>query len=310
LKVLFGIAFLVLGGLGSRAQFSYQWLEVHYDSAWTYKNLQLIPIRFKAGKGIGSSTGYLSLGQAMQQKKVVVKELGGRTGPDKRYLKLVNRSKYTIVAQAGELLKGGKQDRAIAQTTLIAPGRKGEAVDVFCIEKMRWDNKAQPFYHAGSSERHLRRQIDVRRAQPPVWQEIDRQFENRKQTSETWSYLELQHDSTRGNLDYISYFTQKFEQSGGGIAGFVFVSGNEVLSMELFENADLTTTLFRSMLNTYTNSMQPAPDPPVVEVSRLKRFCDDILTTRENQQKLVKTQGNAYRHDGKLIHLIVYGNGY
>ena len=310
MKVLFGIAILVLGGLGSRAQFSYQWLEVQYDSAWTYKNLQLIPIRFKAGKGIGSPTGYLSLSQAMQQKKVVVKELGGRIGPDKRYVSLVNRSKYTIVAQAGELIKGGKQDRAIAQTILIPPGRKGEAVDVFCVEKMRWENKARPFYHGGSSELHLRRQIDVRRAQPPVWQEIDRQFENRQQTSKTWSYLQLHNDSTRGNLDYISFFTQKFAQSGGGLAGFVFVSGNEVLSMELFENADLTATIFRSMLNTYTNSMQPAPDPPAAEASRLKRFCDDILTTREKQQKLVKAQGNAYRHEGKLIHLIVYGNGY
>ncbi|WP_431213360.1 hypothetical protein ACQ86N_48600 [Puia sp. P3] len=36
---------------GASAQLTYETLLVDYDSAWTYKNLKIIPIRRKAGEG-------------------------------------------------------------------------------------------------------------------------------------------------------------------------------------------------------------------------------------------------------------------
>lgn len=293
------------------AQFSYRHLEVLYDSAWTYKRLQLIPIRFKAGFGQNvEGSSYITLSEAMQQGKAVVKELNRKVGADKRYLSITNRSKATIVVQSGELINGGKQDRVVGQTVLIPPRRKKDMLPVYCVEKKRWDDKPKPFFYGGSSETNLRRMVDVRRSQPQVWQEIDRQFEARQQASNTWSYLQLHNDSTRGNQDYVAFFTQKMAESKGGLAGFIFVLDNVILSMELFENADLTTTVFRSMLLSYTNSIGPGQGSPVVPQERLRRFADALLTTREGQQHLIKQQGNAYRHEGKLIHMVVYGDGY
>ena len=66
---LFGLGFLC--PLFSQAQFSFQYVEVLYDSAWTYKNLQLVPIRFKAGRGGGGTGRYISLNEAMLQKKLM-----------------------------------------------------------------------------------------------------------------------------------------------------------------------------------------------------------------------------------------------
>ena len=41
---------------------------------------------------------------------------------------------------AGEVVKGGKQDRVIAQDVVLAPG---ETIDLnaFCVEKNRWVTK-------------------------------------------------------------------------------------------------------------------------------------------------------------------------
>ncbi len=294
----------------AQAQFSYREVEVLYDSAWTYKNLQLVPIKFKAGRGQGGIGEVISLQEALLEKKVSLKEVEKKFGADKRYLTITNKTQKNILIQTGELVNGGKQDRAVAQTILIPPGRKKEVIEVYCIEKNRWDDKPRAFKHSGSGDLELRQIIDTRKSQVAVWKEIDRKFEERKEASKTWSYLQIHNDSTRGNLDYTRYFTRKMDESGGGFAGFLFVTGSTIVSVELFSEADLTTAVFKSMLATYVNSMLAVDDAPAVTDERKKQFLDAVLTTRETQVKLIKQQGNAYRYEGKMLHMIVYGTGF
>lgn len=304
------IILLLAANLPASAQFTYRDVEVLYDSAWTYKNLQLIPIRFKEGRGENTFGGLISLADALADKKAVLKEIGGRTQPDKSYLNITNKSNQSILIHSGELVNGGKQDRAMASTRIIPPKAKKEVLDVYCIEKMRWQNKPLKFYHSGSGDIELRQSMDTKRSQIEVWKEIDRQFKERSKTSDTWSYLRLHNDSTRNNADYTAFFKQKMAESGAGTAGFLFCTGNKIISVELFANADITQAIFDSMLATYVNSMNKNVDLPRVSRERQKTFLDNVLTTRETQFKLVGTQGNSYKHDGKVIHLIVYGTGF
>ena len=51
-----------------------------------------------------------------------------------------NVSSDTIFIMAGEVVKGGKQDRVIAQDVVIAPGEKID-LNAFCVEKNRWVTK-------------------------------------------------------------------------------------------------------------------------------------------------------------------------
>ncbi len=51
-----------------------------------------------------------------------------------------NNSQDTIFIMAGEVVKGGKQDRVIAQDVVIAPGESLN-LSAFCVEQNRWTTK-------------------------------------------------------------------------------------------------------------------------------------------------------------------------
>ncbi len=310
LRALFFILLFVnMFAIPGRAQFSYAYLEVLYDSAWTYQNLQMVPIRFKAGRGEGGKMGYISLSEAMQQNKAKIREVPAKIGTDKSSVTITNKSKQTILIKSGEMIGGGKQDRIMRQTTLIPPGQKKEIVTVFCIEKDRWDDKPKSFFYGGSGDLELMKAIDISRSQASVWKEIDRQYSMGNASSKTWSYLKLYNDSSR-HLEYSRFFKQKFQESKGGFAGFLFISGNHIMGVELFSKADYTTTSFDAMTASYINSVSDTPDPPLVSLGRQKTFLDNVLTTRETQAKLIRKQGAAHKQDGQLLHIVAYGTGF
>ncbi len=290
------------------SQFSYQYVEVLYDSAWTFKNFQLIPIRFKAGRGEGDGK-YLSLADAMAQKKAIIRELPSKLGTDKGSVSITNKSKRTIIIKSGELIGGGKQDRIMAKTTLIPPGQKKEVVTVFCVEKDRWDDKPKSFYYGGSGDIELRKAIDVVRSQAAVWKEIEKQYSMANTSSKTWSYLKLFSDSAR-NQAYAQYFRQRFAESKGGFAGFLFIAGEQMMGVELFSKSDFTAISFEAMVASYINSISDADNPPMVSYGRQKTFLDNVLTSRDAQAKLIRKQGSSHSQDGTLIHIVVYGTGF
>src|SRR4029077_19152980 len=82
-----------------KAQLTYNELSVQYDSPWTFKKLQLIPVRFK-GTGQGSrdtnnamfNGKVMSFSDAMEKHKITVKEMTAEGGPDVSTLMIKNRS--------------------------------------------------------------------------------------------------------------------------------------------------------------------------------------------------------------------------
>lgn len=309
-KQILAIFIILLFTISVNGQYTYQTVEVLYDSAWTYKNLQLIPIRFKVTRGNSSEAGFITLSEAMLSKKAELRELPEKIGSHKGAITITNKGNVPIVVQSGELLSGGKQDRVLSKTTIIPPKSKKEVLTTYCVEEGRWSRKSKPFRHGGTGDVELRKAIDIRKSQAAVWKEIERQYHVQENTSKTWSYLELGTDSSRWNRDYHQYFKQKLQESKGGFAGFLFVTGNSILSVELFDNSDLTNVLFETMLASYVNSIGKKPDPPMVSTDRQKTFLDNVLSSREVQQSLIKKHGGAYRYENKILHMIVYGDGF
>src|ERR1044072_7380207 len=166
----------------SKAQLTYNELSVQFDSPWTYKKLQLIPIRFK-GLGADSANAnrtafngnVISFSEALNKRKITVKEMSAG-GADVSMLMIKNHSQENIMLMSGEMVQGGKQDRAFGATTIIPSGRHKNAVPVFCVEKGRWDDKAKKFKHAGTADAGLRKQIDVTKRQSKVWKQIDNEL--------------------------------------------------------------------------------------------------------------------------------------
>jgi hypothetical protein len=66
----------------------------------------------------------------------------GEVGGQVNQLVIENKGTQSILVLAGTLVKGGKQDRQIAQDFIIPPG-KTVPVDAFCVEHGRWTSNRE-----------------------------------------------------------------------------------------------------------------------------------------------------------------------
>lgn len=66
-------------------------------------------------------------------------------------LELINHSNKTIFISAGDIVKGGKQDRTLVYDVVIAPNAKGEKLASFCVESARWEKRGNEDVAAPSS---------------------------------------------------------------------------------------------------------------------------------------------------------------
>ena len=291
------------------AQLTYKELRVEYDSAWVFKNLEIIPVRYKAGDGTPSvgkplEAHPLLLSEAIEKHKIKLQEMQYEKGADVNWLQVTNHSKQDVVIQSGEILDGGKQDRMVSETQIVPPGSTNY-VQVYCVEKRRWSDKIKAFKTAGVANSELQKTMNTKRRQSEVWKEIDRQFVAENKKSETYSYLELS-GKAYDDSDYMRYFLTKYSNTDSNFAGFIFVTANRIISTEIFSSAELTDISFRNMLSSHVQTVKKSGAPPRVGAAKLKEFMDKILVSEPAQRLFVPAHGKLQISNGKVIHLVAY----
>lgn len=295
-----------------QAQLTYNELSVQYDSPWTYKKLQLIPIRFK-GSGAGAINtdnkmfdgNLISFDDALRQHKIVVKEMTSG-GADVSTLLVKNKSKDNVMLMSGEIVQGGKQDRAFGETTIIPKHRKKNYIPVFCIEKGRWDDKAKTFRHAGTADAKVRKQIDVTRRQSKVWKEIDTVLTEKNKKNQTSAYMNAFETPDPEDSSYLRYFIEKMRSSDSAYAGFIGITGNRIISAEIFAGTDLCVTAYIENVKSYIRSLQPSDGVPEKTHDEIKAFTDKFLRDKATQKKYLSANGRIYYYEGQVIHLVAY----
>jgi hypothetical protein len=117
---------------------------------------------------------YLTLQEGMDRKIVVVHETG-----NVNELMIENISPdQEVYIQSGDIVKGGRQDRAIAMD-FILPAKSGQMpIDAFCVEHGRWTQRGgEASDHFGSSNdqlagKELKLAAKQRMDQGEVWQQV------------------------------------------------------------------------------------------------------------------------------------------
>jgi len=106
----------------------------HLSGPYTHGNLTVFLIR---GADQIKGKNFLTLDEALEQKKVIVHET-----QNVNQLAIENLSSTDeVFLQAGDIVKGGQQDRLIT-FDLILPPRSGKMrVAVFCVEAGRWSGR-------------------------------------------------------------------------------------------------------------------------------------------------------------------------
>ena len=78
----------------------------------------------------------LTLAEAMEQGVVRVLETG-----DVEELVVRNTGDREVFIQAGDIVKGGKQDRVLTVSMVVSPGSGDIPVGAFCVEQGRWEGR-------------------------------------------------------------------------------------------------------------------------------------------------------------------------
>jgi hypothetical protein len=116
----------------------------------------------------------LTLEEAVSQKKVTVHETG-----NVQELAVENPSEAEIFIQAGDIVKGGKQDRVLSVDLVLYPKSGRIPITSFCVEQGRWTRRGAERagdFHTSSSKLSSRAsKLAVRHSQSQgaVWKEVE-----------------------------------------------------------------------------------------------------------------------------------------
>lgn len=315
-KIVRTVIFLILiqcSVNGLFAQFENTTLVVHYDSAWTYRNLKLIPVRYLHQPGNGSSPvadniKIISLSQAMLQKKIKINELPKNVGADVSTLKLKNESNDYILVNSGEVITGGKQDRAAGETVLLPPVKEDYYLKSYCVEKGRWSKKEKQFKYFKPAELSIKKAIDIEKNQAHVWNEIEHQFKSSKLETDTWAYPEIVNkNQSLDDSGYIKYFTEKFKASDSGYAGFIAVTADRIIATDLYATAQLTNSAFQAILHTYVRNAVNFGNTPTIPDPVVMQFMEPLLADPKTRKEFLAKHGTTHYYKGKAIHIVAYG---
>jgi hypothetical protein len=114
---------------------------------FTHENLTVYLIH---GRDQIHAKNVLTLDEALQQKEAVVHET-----QNVNQLQVENLSSaHEVFIQAGDIVKGGQQDRTLAHDMIIPPKSGKVALDCFCVEAGRWTRRGgeAPASFSGSKD--------------------------------------------------------------------------------------------------------------------------------------------------------------
>jgi hypothetical protein len=139
---------------------------------YTHKNLTIFLLH---GAVQSQGRAPLTLQEAMKRKLVVVRETG-----DVNRLTIQNRSNQDVFVQAGEIVKGGQQDRVLALDLIVPPRSRRIPIDAFCVEQGRWSRRGDEAVTAFSASNNTLASKDLKIAakakgsQGEVWANVSK----------------------------------------------------------------------------------------------------------------------------------------
>ena len=104
--------------------------EYRISGPFTHDNLTVYLIH---GKAVGSGAVPMTLQEALAKQKVRVIETG-----TVNELAVENLADEEVFIQAGDIVKGGRQDRALTVSLILPPHSGRIPIAAFCVEQGRW----------------------------------------------------------------------------------------------------------------------------------------------------------------------------
>jgi hypothetical protein len=229
--------------------------EYRLEGPFTQDNLTVFLIH---GKDKIKGATFLTLQEALVQKKVIVRETR-----EVNELSIENISSEEVYVQAGDIVKGGQQDRMMA-VDLILPPRSGKiGISAFCVENGRWSKRgSEEVTNFGSSAnviagRDLKLAAKSAESQGEVWRQVavaqDKLSANtgtrvNGAASPTSFQLALENKEVQKTSD--SYFKALAGIINGkpDVIGYVFAINGKINSADIYASNALFKKLWPKLL--------------------------------------------------------------
>lgn len=288
----------------------------------TFQHLQLFAIRRTVSGDVARQANYKTLKEAIENKLIRVTESGGGNGnavsnqrPSQNNvniapilatddavvmeedgprggggesvnaLQVENTSNDTIFLMAGELVKGGKQDRVVAKDMILPPKSGKQTLPVFCVEQGRWT------YHAtgGSAadfngysnivSNSVRDAVVNDKSQGKVWSEVDEVTTANGAATDSRTYNALANSDTylKKTQPYLDYFKDKFKNSSD-VVGVIALSGDTLIGADVFYNSFMFNKQYPNLLHSYVTDVVTTPVSLTASLQTAKKCFQKIDT--------------------------------
>jgi hypothetical protein len=310
---------ILLGLLAAQAATAAEAMRI--TGPFTHDNLSIFLLHDK--KPV-TGKRYITLQEAMVQRKVVVHETG-----NVNQLEVENLSDDEIFIQSGDIVKGGKQDRVL-KDDLILESKSGKVpLAAFCVEQGRWTKRgvesASAFQASNDAvaDKSMKMAVRAKSDQREVWNEVAKN--QSKLTSALGaaapaaaspsSYqLTLENKALVDQSANYRKTLESIVQGKPDVIGFVFAINGKINSAEIYASNDLFKRLWQKLLNAAAveaTSERGKAAQPAVATAAVKGFVEKSeaapgtarrLTKREQVVTRDSATGFAYEsHDKDVV---------
>lgn len=203
---------------------------------------------------------YLTLSEAMQQKKVKVHETS-----NVNQLSIENLSKSDhIYIQAGDIVKGGKQDRVFSTDMILEPQSGKIDIASFCVEQGRWNprgNESSKEFHSSTkklSSKELRLAARLNNNQSEVWSEVAKSQQKlgdkvgtdvKSKDSASSLQLTLENEKLAEKISAYKKELLPLLRGKKQVIGYAFAINGELNTADVYANQALLKKLWPSIID-------------------------------------------------------------
>jgi len=274
---------------------------------FVHRNLQIFLIH---GESQLEGRHYATLSEAMAKGMVVVKETGNVSE-----LSIENRSSEALIfLNAGDIVKGGRQDRTIQDDVILQTRSGWVPLPSFCVENGRWTKRGAEDAANFSANTKVLTSKDLKLAarygqnQSQVWsgvaeqqmklnQNLSRLSGETVDTRSAVSSSSLQLTLENKKLDKIKKeYLDEFEPLLNGktdVIGFAYAINGELNSAEVYNNKNLFRALWPKLLDSAVTEAVAECDNDRkysnVSSSELKTFFETALSGSVKERTVAKS---------------------
>jgi len=285
---------------------------------YTHNNLTIFLVH---GRDLAGNRTFLTLQEALDQKKVIVYET-----KDVNELAIRNVSNQDVYVQAGDIVKGGDQDRMISVDFIVPRRSKRMPISAFCVESGRWSRRGSENNASFDSStnfvtsKELKLAAKSKNSQQAVWQnakavqgKLSTKVGGLVSSAVSSSCLELaleNHKVKESTDDYIKALTN-ITGNKTDVIGYVFAINGHVNSADIYASRALFAKLWPKLLKANATeavaelqadgaAAEGAPAKPVTSES-VQTFFDEAEKGAESQKAVSTRVHLVTKEDDKNV---------